>query len=103
PAEQIVFERTSEGPVEIRLQPTHLAAYEVAATPDGTRLVVASRVRYEATDLRFFELVYPSGDPAFYCTLGVSRDVYRLSVIEVDSGSVGYEAIKGISDAQGCS
>ncbi|MSP59114.1 MAG: hypothetical protein EXR72_02030 [Myxococcales bacterium] len=86
------------------LSPDRFDAYDVALSPDGTHLLIASRLRYSyvtktGMPQRYFELKQ-SNITDYYCDLEFIENVYRLFEVDISSGALGYQAIKGIEDGK---
>ncbi len=86
--------------VQALLAPTRLDAYDVALSPDGTHVVVAARIRYEESALKYVPEVPDPNFPGFtlYCDLDIAEDVYQVWEVEATSGSVAYQSVKGLDD-----
>jgi hypothetical protein len=114
PADRINFELNGQasGPpmaggaaTEIRLTPTpgSLVAFRAATNPDGTELVFFYRIRYQLVQYPVITLHWGStGEVAFQCTADVTRDVYRVTEMDLATGIIGYQAIRGINDVARC-
>lgn len=103
PNERVTFTfADTQRPVQVKLDPQRIDAYEVAGSPDSAHVVIASRVRYQANGFRFYQNTDPFDRDTTTCTLDALRDIYRVSEMDLTSGAIGYEVIKGVQDVQDC-
>ena len=69
-------------------------------------MLFAYRIRYEIIDKPYITVHYQingkEGPVAFQCTANVVRDVYRTTQVDVTSGTIGYQATRGIHDVVPC-
>ena len=101
PTDQLDFNGSDMTVVQARLAPIRIDAYDIALSPDGTHVVMAGRMRYEANA---FPYVPEFADPnvsglTYYCDLNLSEDVYHVMEIEATSGSVAYQSVTGVNDS----
>jgi hypothetical protein len=81
--------------VEARLTPAEIVVYDAALSPDRGHLLMASRQRSEAHDLRYIDLVDQNNNPVFYCTLNAVEELYRVTEVDLEAGTVGHEDTRG--------
>lgn len=107
---EIPADRINLGDSSVQLRPhpaqNSLVAYRAVATPGGTDLLFAYRIRYELNDVPYITAHYQMGGKdgplAFECRATVVRDVYRTTQVDVTTGRIGYQATRGVHDVVPC-
>lgn len=101
PVNFLDFIGSDETQVQTSLSPTRIDAYDVSLSPDGTHVAMAMRLRYEAQGLRYVKEFDDPEVPGiyYYCDLNLKEDVYYVSEVDAASGTLLYQAVKGVADS----
>jgi hypothetical protein len=96
PQDRITLTDQADGSlVEARLTPSEIVVYDAALSPDLGHLLIASRQRSQTQALRYIDVVDQNDASIFYCTLDASEEVYRVTEVDLDAGTVGYQETRG--------
>jgi hypothetical protein len=100
-------------PLEVQIPASSIVAYQIAASPDGTHLVFADKVHYDAVGLKVLDITSCLDPPActmvvpfFSAQLDLHRDVYHVTEVDVKNGLIAFRKSVGLIDtpsgAGGC-
>jgi hypothetical protein len=103
-----LFGDLSDYPLALFPEPTDLTVFDMALGPDGNTLVLASRARY-FTDTNNTFLSFPLIDRKTEqqyaedtCSLLLSRNVYRLTQVDLITQAISFEADVGADEVGPC-
>ena len=99
PSYSTTFEIPNFGRRQVIATPVDVAAYSLTLTPDGSDVVMTTRIHYTVSG--HFE-TKRFGVLDSYCDLAAARDLYHVTQIGIATGGIGYQSATGIGESVKC-